>query len=90
MGKPFSAHRKEHPEKQNLDSMIRQRENAKAELGKPFAMEAKLKEKNKRLAELNALLNLDDKETVLLEENEFCEKSPVIERINRKKTEYER
>ena len=48
------------------------------------------KEKNKRLAELNALLNLDDKETVLLEENEFCNKSPIIERINRKKTEYER
>ena len=61
-----------------------------AELGKPFAMEQELKEKNKRMAELNALLNLDDKETVLLEENEFCEKISIIERINRKKTGYER
>lgn len=76
--------------KQTLESTIQQRETAKAELGKPFAMETELKEKNKRLAELNALLNLDDKETVLLEENEFCNKSPIIERINRKKTEYER
>lgn len=59
--------------KQNLESMIRQRETAKSELGKPFAMEKELKEKNQRLAELNALLNLDEKDAVILEEDDYKE-----------------
>ena len=64
--------------KQTLESTIQQRENAKAELGKPFAMEEDLKEKNKRLAELNALLNLDEKDAVILDGDDFSNKEPVI------------
>ena len=66
--------------KQNLDSMIRQRENAKAELGKPFAMEAELKEKNKRLAELNALLNLDEKDAVILDSENYIENKSLVKK----------
>ena len=36
-------------------------DNARSELGKPFPQEAELKAKSARLAELNAVLNIDDK-----------------------------
>ena len=39
--------------------MKRQLETAKAEVTKPFAQEAELKEKLDRLSALNALLNMD-------------------------------
>lgn len=76
--------------KQTLESTIQQRENAKAELGKPFAMEAELKEKNKRLAELNALLNLDEKDAVILEGEDFIEKEFTREKKELMALEYER
>ena len=41
---------------------------AKGELGKPFPQEEELAAKNKRLAELNALLNMDEKESVILDD----------------------
>ena len=41
--------------------MEHQLETAKAEVDKPFPQEAELSEKLKRLAELNALRNMDDK-----------------------------
>ena len=41
--------------------MEHQLETAKAEVDKPFPQEAELSEKLKRLAELNALLNMDEK-----------------------------
>lgn len=46
---------------QKLENVQRQLETAKAELAKPFAQEAELLEKLERLAELNALLNMDEK-----------------------------
>ena len=66
--------------KQTLESIIQQRENTKAELGKPFAMEEELKEKNKRLAELNALLNLDEKDVVLLDGEEVVKEEPEMKK----------
>lgn len=44
-----------------LDSLYSQMETAKAELGKPFPQEEKLRTKSARLAELNVELNIDDK-----------------------------
>ena len=42
--------------------------NAKAEMETPFAKEAELAEKSARLKELNILLNMDQKDTALLDE----------------------
>ena len=47
---------------QQLDNLRSQQEAAQAELGKPFPQEAELAEKSARLAELDALLNMDDRE----------------------------
>ena len=44
-----------------------QLENARAELEKPFSNEAELAEKTERLNELNILLNMDQKDKVLLD-----------------------
>ena len=41
--------------------MEHQLETAKAEVDKPFPQEVELSEKLERLAELNALLNMDEK-----------------------------
>lgn len=46
-----------------LDNTKRQLENAKIEVDKPFVKEAELSEKMERLAELNALLNMDEKDS---------------------------
>ena len=46
---------------QQLDNLSSQQEAAQAELGKPFPQEAELAEKSVRLAELDALLNMDDR-----------------------------
>ena len=50
-------------EKEQLSNTEKQLENAKEEVTKPFAQEAELNEKMGRLAELNALLNMDEKGT---------------------------
>ena len=42
-----------------LDNLYQQQAAAKAELGKPFPQEAELQRKSARLAELNALLDMD-------------------------------
>ena len=42
-----------------LDNLHQQMEAAKAEIGKPFPQERELQEKSARLAELNALLDID-------------------------------
>ena len=44
-----------------LSNVEHQLETAKAEVNKPFPQEAELSEKLERLAELNALLNMDEK-----------------------------
>ena len=46
---------------QQLDNLSSQQEAAQAELGKPFPQEAELAKKSARLAELDALLNMDDR-----------------------------
>ena len=45
--------------KAQLDDLFAQQEAAKGELGKPFPQEDELREKSARLAELDALLNID-------------------------------
>lgn len=45
---------------QQLESLISQQEAAKAEVGKPFPQESELAQKSARLAELDAILNMDD------------------------------
>ena len=56
----------------------------KEEIAKNHTIEAELKEKNKRLAELNALLNLDEKDAVILEGDDFSEKNE-LEKLYKKK-----
>ena len=46
---------------QKLETLQQQLETAKEEVAKPFAKEQELAEKLERLAELNALLNMDEK-----------------------------
>lgn len=66
-------------EKEQLSNTEKQLENAKEEVIKPFAQEAELNEKMNRLAELNALLNMDEKGTegCLDEPEEETEQSGV-------------
>ena len=51
----------------NLEELHKQVENAKAEIAKPFPREAELDEKCKRLAELNAELNMDRRENEIVD-----------------------
>lgn len=45
--------------KNQLENLHRQQDAARAELGKPFPQEAELQRKSARLAELNALLDME-------------------------------
>ena len=58
--------------KDRLETLTNQLESAKIEVTKPFQQEEELAEKLKRLAELNALLNMDEKGTdaLTLEDDE--------------------
>ena len=58
--------------KDRLETLTNQLESAKIEVTKPFQQEEELAEKLKRLAELNALLNIDEKGTdaLILEDDE--------------------
>jgi N12 class adenine-specific DNA methylase/adenine-specific DNA methylase len=47
---------------QRLETVQEQLANAKEEVGKPFPKEAELNQKLERLSELNALLNMDERE----------------------------
>lgn len=61
--------------------LLEQLENAKTELAKPFVFEEELKEKIDRLNALNIELNLNEKDTPVLDsEPEQSEKQP--ERIS--------
>ena len=68
--------------KQALDDTEKQIENAKAEVAKPFAHEDMLRNKSKRLAELDELLNMDKAEAPQL-----CDEEKSAER---KEIAYER
>ena len=50
-----------------LDELHKQVENAKAEIAKPFPDEAVLEEKSRRLAELNAELDMDRRENEIVD-----------------------
>ena len=50
-----------------LEELHKQVENAKAEIAAPFPLEAELDEKCKRLAELNAELNMDRRENEIVD-----------------------
>ena len=69
-------------EQNRLEETRGQLENARAELQTPFAREAELAEKTKRLKELNILLNMDEKDKTLMddgpdEEEEMPERKVV-------------
>jgi len=49
-----------------LETLYKQQENARAELGKPFERERELAEKSARLAELDSMLNMDEKPDIVV------------------------
>ena len=59
---------------QRLETVQEQLANAKEEVGKPFPKEEKLNQKLERLSELNALLNMDEREDTETEQSESKEK----------------
>ena len=67
---------------QNLQTVESQLEDAKVEVQKPFSKEADLKEKNERLSELNALLNMDETNSPVIEEEQI-EEQQIVEGINK-------
>ena len=67
---------------QNLQTLESQLEDAKVEVQKPFSKEADLKEKNERLSELNALLNMDETNSPVIEEEQI-EEQQIVEGINK-------
>ena len=58
-----------------LDNLHSQMAAAKAEIGKPFPQEAELAQKSARLAELNALLDIDSRAPTQRQVSEVLEKS---------------
>ena len=63
---------------QQLDNLSSQQEAAQAELGKPFPQEAELAKKSARLAELDALLNMDDRGNDDADRERTTEKPSVL------------
>ena len=59
---------------QRLETVQEQMANAKEEVGKPFPKEEELNQKLERLSELNALLNMDEREDTETEQSESKEK----------------
>ena len=59
---------------QRLETVQEQLANAKEEVGKPFPKEEELNQKLERLSELNALLNMDEREDAETEVSESDEK----------------
>lgn len=72
----------------DLVQLEKQLENARDELQQPFKQEQELAEKSRRLAELNALLNMNDKERVV--DTVPDEESQVSMRPARQRCEIER
>lgn len=65
----------------NLAETEKQLEIAKESLKEPFSREEELQEKQARLNELNALLNVDKRD------NEFCDEEPDTNEVSRPKKE---
>ena len=57
-------------DKLDLENTKKQLENAKIDVKAPFDKEDELKEKSMRLDRVNALLNLNEKDNIIIEENE--------------------
>ena len=72
-GKVFTE-KKEAEAEQRLETVQEQMANAKEEVGKPFPKEEELNQKLERLSELNALLNMDEREDTETEQSESKEK----------------
>ena len=72
----------------DLVQLEKQLENARDELQQPFKQEQELAEKSRRLAELNALLNMNDKDRVV--DTVPDEESQVSMRPFRQRCEIER
>ena len=71
-------------EKAELSNTQKQLEIAKEQLQKPFSREDELKQKEVRLSELNALLNVDKKENEIVnDDNEIVNDSPQRNEIDR-------
>lgn len=71
-------------EKAELYNTQKQLEIAKEQLRKPFSREDELKQKEARLSELNALLNVDKKENEIVnDDNEIVNDSPQRSEIDR-------
>lgn len=71
-------------EKAELSNTQKQLEIAKEQLQKPFSREYELKQKEGRLSELNALLNVDKKENEIVnDDNEIVNDSPQRSEIDR-------
>lgn len=85
-------------ENKELENLINQQEATKLELGKPFPHEEELRQKSSRLAELDALLNMDDsneqnkdeKSSVLDDLKTNTVKSNSLNSKAEKEVEYER
>lgn len=70
---------------QRLETVQEQLQNAKEEVGKPFPKEAELNQMMERLSELNALLNMDEREDTGKEtKNVDAEEKPVRGSIHEK------
>ena len=59
------------------DTTETQLANAKEQLGKPFAKDKELKQKEARLRELNALLNVDKRENEMVDEEPEQDESEI-------------
>lgn len=71
-------------EKAELSNTQKQLENAKEQLQKPFSRDDELKQKEARLSELNALLNVDKKENEIVnDDNEIVNDSPQRNEVDR-------
>ena len=69
--------------KAHLKELENQRDAAQAELGKPFPQEQQLREKSARLAELNALLDLEGHEEASVVEAPVAKEKPsVLQRLS--------
>ena len=60
------------------DKTEKQLANAREQLKKPFAKDKELKQKEARLRELNALLNVDKREKEMIDEEYECDETTHI------------
>lgn len=75
---------------QKLETVQGQLKNAMEEVKKPFPKEEELNQKLERLSELNALLNMDEKETVMEGEEEQDEPEKEKHSIHEKISAYKK